>query len=331
MTPNVPDDLPERIGRVPSNAHGLRLDKALSLVFPDLAAAGLRARRRLCERGCVRLQQRCAGPAAKVRAGEVLALAVRRTDAVPTTCAPDEVPVVVRRDTLFAALYKPGGLHSAALVGSPEPSLEEMLPDLLGVAPVTSPSAEPGFQKSVVFPCLLNRLDRETSGLVLAAYAEVGRRIWRKAEDEGKTDKRYLAVLEGHLKAPVSVCAALDVADRRKSRILDHPTADPLRCTEAAPLGVFPASRILPGATGLLTLAGCRIRKGARHQIRAHLAAAGYPLAGDALYGNTHGKSHFLLHHACLRLPGFAALFLPAWLPLLPEQTADAARTWLAC
>ena len=32
-------------------------------------------------------------------------------------------------------------------------------------------------------------------------------------------------------------------------------------------------------------LVGCRIRKGARHQIRAHLAAAGHPLAGDSLYG----------------------------------------------
>ena len=72
-------------------------------------------------------------------------------------------------------------------------------------------------------------------------------------------------------------------------------------------------------------LVGCRIRKGARHQIRAHLAAAGHPLLGDEPYGAEHSCANgaFLLHHGRVSLPDFAASRLPAWLPLLPQAARE--------
>ena len=77
-------------------------------------------------------------------------------------------------------------------------------------------------------------------------------------------------------------------------------------------------------------LIGCRIRKGARHQIRAHLAAAGHPLAGDSLYGaELPCPSGFLLHHGRVSFPDFQAFRLPAWLPLLPREAQEKATAFL--
>ncbi len=318
---------------VSAAAHGLRVDRALAVVFADLADVGLRARRRLCGRGGVRVNDRTVGPADKVRTGDVLSLVVPHArgaslaDGLPT----EERPTTVCRTAHLAALYKPAGLHSAAVAGSPEPCLEALLPYLLDRAGTGMPEA--ALSPFSGFPRLLNRLDRATSGLVLAACSETGRRLWEAAENAGRIDKRYLAVLEGDLQRPLCIRAALETADRRKTRALSRQTADPLRHTDVVPLGVLAAATLFPGAAGRITLAVCRIRKGARHQIRAHLALAGHPLAGDALYdahlGPYSPQAPFLLHHACLRLPGLACERLPAWCALLPETTVRAARSAL--
>ena len=66
------------------------------------------------------------------------------------------------------------------------------------------------------------------------------------------------------------------------------------------------------------------------HQIRAHLAAAGHPLAGDSLYGaELPCPSGFLLHHGRVSLPDFQAFRLPAWLPLLPREAQEKATAFL--
>ena len=105
----------------------------------------------------------------------------------------------------------------------------------------------------------------------------------------------------------------------------------------------------MPGFT--CTLVRCVIRKGARHQIRAHLAALGHPIVGDARYGGTgdagpqspaagqpaphpgpqpeqHAAAPTLfLHHARIVLPGLAVACPPPWLHLLPPELQEAART----
>ncbi len=326
----LPSPVPEpRNARVPDAAHGLRVDRALAVVFADLADAGLRARRRLCERGAVRVNDRAAGAADRVRAGDVLSLAAFPAPGgvFCNTLPAAERPVLVCRTAHLAALYKPAGLHSAVVAGSPEPALEHLLPHLLDTAARTG---RPDIAPTPEVPRLLNRLDRATSGLVLAACSATGRRLWENAENSGRIDKWYLAVLEGELRRPLRIRAALDTADRRKTRILSRDGADPLRRTEVAPLAAFAAATLFPGAHGNVTLAVCRIRKGARHQIRAHLASTGHPLAGDALYGSRLAPrspaAPFLLHHACLHLPGFLAEHLPVWRALLPDAAEQAMR-----
>ncbi|MEI3479085.1 MAG: pseudouridine synthase [Bilophila sp.] len=320
--------------RVPEEAHGWRLDKALGLLLavpspeqraqrPELfalAEKGLRARRRLCERSLVLVGGKPGIPGLKVRAGQdILILPEPEAE---TALSEAEDAGLVREENGLTALYKPAGMHSAALAGSPAPCLENLLAALL-----------PGFEEG--YPRLLNRLDAPTSGLVLAACGEEGERRWRRAERIGQTDKRYLALIEGQPLYDFTVARRLDTDARTKSRVRHSDDPDPLRHTDVALLHPLTAAETggLVEADGdaPLMLVGCRIRKGARHQIRAHLAAAGHPLAGDDLYGASLRCRgfRFLLHHGRVSLPDFDAFRLPIWLSSLPLEARERAEAFL--
>ncbi len=318
---------------VPQQADGWRLDRTLGLLLNAaadsgtggdalraLAVRGVRTRRRLCACGLVRVQGRPAAMGLKVRAGQEITLRLPAA-ATPPDPAERQLPFVVHTKNNLAALFKPAGLHTTALPGTAAPSLEAMLPDLLPHCAENS------------FPRLLNRLDLPTSGLVLAALNADRAQFWRQAENTGRISKRYLAIVEGQPRSPFSVRMRLDTDNRSRTRVCHTDCADMNRHTSVTPL-----APLLPAASpGLftdidlpLTLVGCCIRKGARHQIRAHLAAAGYPLLGDTLYGAAAGRGTGLfLHHASVRLTGFTACCPPVWLPLLPETVGRIAAQWL--
>lgn len=173
------------------------------------------------------------------------------------------VPMVLGGGGGLFFLFKPAGLHTAALAGTCSSSLERLAASLL--------PEERQLQ-------LLTRLDMWTSGIVLAAGSPEVAARFRAEEAAGLWEKRYVTVLEGMLTVAVQARQALHTAKCATTRVLPE-EAPPLRQTCIVPLG-----RVTGGAAPL-TLAGCRIQKGARHQIRAHAAAAGYPLWGDGRYG----------------------------------------------
>ena len=307
---------------IPPEGNDCRVDRLLSALAPGW---GLRGRRRLCEAGRVLLDGRPVGASVRARAGQELSLAPLPEVEAPHVKAADAARLVSRGAGL-AALYKPAGLHSAMLAGGGEPSLEAILPALLDAGdPAGASSRGEG-----AFPRLLNRLDAGTSGLALAALDAGGERIWRAAQADGTVDKRYLALVVGHPPRDFTVRTALDMARRVRVRPLGH-DADPLRHTDVRILARFALADVpkigRPGDDGALTLVGCRIRRGARHQIRAHLAVAGYPLWGDGLYGS--GGGMFFLHHGLCRLPGFQAMCPPVWEACLPPEAIAAARIYL--
>ena len=321
--------------RVDAALAGQRLYRALAALTPEL---GLRGRRRLAARGAVLVNGRVGDAARRLRQGDVLALRDLEDGAGTTPCSAD-MPRLLSRQGDYCFLYKPAGLHSAALAGDNSPSLEALLPALL---------PEEGEGRA---PRLMQRLDYGTSGIVCAALGAKAAQAFRVAERAGRCEKRYLALLRGTLAGPSTVRLALDTADRRQSRVLAD-TDDMLRWTEFLPLHAWDgaaATGLLAGLildpahggsassegggddSGGLTLAACRIRCGARHQIRAHAAALGHPLWGDGLYGRSDqpgpAGTGFFLHHGALLLPGAACVQPPAW--PLPDAQAGAVRKWL--
>lgn len=342
---------------------GQRLDHVLARLVPDM---GLRGRRRLCGQGGALVNGRPAREAYKVRPGDVLELVIRRAaEYIRPDCGEtggeqggggplsDKARLVMRGPHL-AAVYKPAGMHSAALAGKRGPSLQAMLPGLLGAESGDEPEAHD-------FPCLLNRLDQPTSGLVMVGLDRQGRDEWRLAQEGGRTEKRYLALLEGELPGELVLRQRLEPGSPQRVKAVPEKWADSRRFTTLIPLAVLPGREVaiwlqaMPNWMGgdfprQVTLAGCIIRKGARHQIRAHAAFAGLPLLGDARYGagpvpaGTAGLlaeqdmrvnaapqagERFFLHHGLVRLPDFWASCPPVWLEVFPEPLRCVALNWL--
>lgn len=335
---------------------GQRLDYALTLLLPQM---GLRGRKRSIESGQVLVNGRSCTAAQRLRRGDVVSLAevpdaaqqaqsalveAPTTGAYPTGANIDTLPRLLERQGEFCFFYKPGGLHTAALTGGRGHSLESMLPQLLAGQGCTEADPQDGGDMSatVVAPQLMQRLDCGTSGIVCAALSPQAAKAFRLAEAAGHCEKRYIALLAGRLEDDFTATFALRTDKRSKSRVLER-EAGCTRWTKFTPLHYFEGDD-LPQLNLTrdsqfhrvgLTLAGCRIRRGARHQIRAHAAAVGHPLWNDPLYADKDSEaetqtSHgtFYLHHGCLLLPGVSCVMPPPW-SFLPHAVARQVLEWL--
>lgn len=303
---------------------GERLDRALM----RLEGLSLRAARRRIEDGTVRVDGRPGTSAQRLRQGQRIETC--RPEAPAASPPPAAGVRLLSREGDFVAFFKPARLHSSPLAGRPGDSLELAAQRLWK-------AAFPGEAAPLRF---LQRLDYATSGIVCAALTAAAEERFRAAEAAGRCRKDYLALLCGELTAPVLADRALDVRNRRISRVLDTP-ADPRRRTRLAPLVVrhgpeaaaLLAACALPPAPGPVTLARCTIHCGARHQIRAHAAALGLPLCGDERYarqrddGPLPGTEYFLLHHAALTTP-FGRWFCPPARPA-PFPRDEEVQKWL--
>ncbi len=266
-----------------TSAHeGIRLDKFMLELLPD---SGLRERRRLIENGYVMVNGKQRKTGFKMFAGaEVTLIAAEKR-----ICATEIVSrlSVVGEEDEFAVIYKPGNMHSAWVAGSLEPTAEECLTELF-----------PG--KEAI---LANRLDKLTSGMLLIAFGVENENSFREQEDAGQVEKYYYARVHGVPESGFIVKNRLDTADRKMTKVLKE-YADPVRWSLVEMVGGF------DDGTSLVEV---RISKGARHQIRAHLAYAGYPIVGDPVYGVGGEKGPMYLHHRRIVFPGFEAGCEPDW------------------
>ena len=174
--------------------------------------------------------------------------------------------VVLDVDVLFdegglVALDKPAGLAMHGGVGVRD---EESLHGALRAAW----DVEPGFAG----PSFLGRLDRPTSGLVVAALSRDALRAVEPGWKSGAVAKEYLAVVHGALGARGAI---------------DHPLA--ARRPHQRGSGRIEEARTewtrLAGDRRV-TLVCCRLLTGRTHQLRRHWKAAGHPIVGDPRYGH---------------------------------------------
>lgn len=189
---------------------------------------------------------------------------------------------VVHLDERFAVIEKPAGLVVHPAAGTHEPTLVDVLGELLG-------GGEEGR------PGIVHRLDKDTSGLMLVARDDEAHRRLAAMIKDREVERTYLALVEGRTSS--------------RSGMIDAPLGRDHRARERRAVGGrgarnarthFEVLEALPADT----LVEARLETGRTHQIRVHFAAIGNPVAGDQRYGSAgrHGLTRQFLHSARLGL-----------------------------
>ena len=309
-----------------------RLDRLLADRFPGV---GRRRWAELLAAGEVRLDGRRARKGDRAAAGAVIEL--REAPAVGDALAPPPEPelplALLHEDAQLVAIAKPAGQPSHPLRagerGTAAGAIRARYPECAGAS---LDPREGG---------LVHRLDRGTSGVLVAARDRDSWQAVRRAFGAGQVSKRYLALVAG--RAGAGEChAALAQRGRRAVLVGDHEAGAQEAETRWRPLAVAGASGPESGGgagedegeagAGALTLVEVEAITGRMHQVRAHLAAAGHPLLGDPLYGGPvdilrAGRriaiEHPLLHAAWIALPHPATgARLEIAAPLPPDRRA---------
>ena len=127
-------------------------------------------------------------------------------------------------------------------------------------------------------PALANRIDRGTGGIVIAAKNAEALRILNQKIKDREIDKRYLCIVHGTPKPPEGRLEGYLFKDAKENRVYITKKMQPGAKTAVT------FYRTLQSKNGL-SLVECELLTGRTHQIRAQMAAAGWPLLGDGKYG----------------------------------------------
>lgn len=153
-------------------------------------------------------------------------------------------------------------------------------------------------------PRLAHRLDRETSGVIVAGKTHPALVFLNRAFAERRTAKAYLAIVCGGAPEPAEGVLRQALV---KTKVRNVDVMRGARPGEAPAQDAETEYRTL-AATPTAALVEVRPRTGRMHQIRVHLALAGRPIAGDAKYGGLFSLGsvatpHLLLHAFALDVP----------------------------
>lgn len=290
---------------VPEGDAGQRLDRYLRRVLPEVPLSRIF---RLLRKGAVRVNGRRAKGELRLEPQDKIAVEVASEElrqAPPERAAGGgfrgRVEVIFEDDDLLV-LDKPAGMAVHPGTGTPP-----------GTTLIERVWQELGASDSVFQPALAHRLDRGTSGVVVVAKTRKALLDVQKQIQSKETAKEYVALVEG---VPVrnsgSVkerLARVDSRDRgAKSIVVRGDEAGQDAETHWKTRQKFDGYALLD----------VRILSGRLHQIRAHLASIGHPIAGDDRYGTAkfQGLKRPFLHAARLGLKLYGRqVFFEAPLP----------------
>lgn len=264
---------------------GKRLDRFLQEKLPEYSRTRLQD---WIRNGNVRVRGKTEKPSYVLRGGETLE--VEPAEPTPLRAEPEAIPLeILYEDEDVLAVNKPAGMVVHAGAGCRSGTLVNALLHRFRSLSGLGGELRPG---------IVHRLDRYTSGVILAARHDLAHRHLAAQFASREVEKVYLALVHGIVK-------------QEQGRIEKPISRDPVR-------RIRMTARLGRGRTALtdykvlrrfrhFTLLEVRIGTGRTHQIRVHLAAAGHPVAGDRLYGAPAGvdgapaPGRFFLHAQRIR------------------------------
>jgi 23S rRNA pseudouridine1911/1915/1917 synthase len=259
-------------------AAGWRLDRALAASLPTMSRERLKA---LISSGEVIGPEgsQVRDPAAKALGGA--AYQVRVPEPTPAHNEPQDIALeIVFEDDHLLVVDKPAGMVVHPAAGNLDGTLvNALLHHCAGRLSGIGGVARPG---------IVHRIDKDTSGLMVAAKTDVAHEGLSAQFARHSIDRRYLAIVagipnppSGSVDAPLARSSAnrqkmAIVAEGRGKRAVTHyRLVTPLK--EAA-------------------LVECRLETGRTHQVRVHMTSLGHPLLGDPAYGRTRTAHRELLN-----------------------------------
>jgi RluA family pseudouridine synthase len=201
---------------------------------------------------------------------------LKKNDIVAYSDVRSEPPVdiniqIMHEEKTFLVANKPGNLPSHSAGNYIKNTLIFLLRERM---------AGKGFHGTIH---LAHRLDRETSGIIVAAKTEIAHRSLVQQFEAGTVGKEYIALVRGVINDDFFEVKGFLVPDRdscisiRNKVVFDAGPGAKYSATTFDVMERFASS----------TMVKCRPLTGRTNQIRIHLAHAGHPLVGDKLYGRT--------------------------------------------
>jgi 23S rRNA pseudouridine1911/1915/1917 synthase len=261
---------------MPLEAAGWRLDRALAATLPTLSRERLKA---LVSGGHVtRDALAVRDPATKVRGGETFAVAV--PDPRPAHNEAQEIALTIAyEDEHLIVVDKPAGLVVHPAAGNLDGTLVNALlhhcrGSLSGIGGVERPG-------------IVHRIDKDTSGLMIAAKTDRSHVGLAEQFAKHTIDRRYKAIVAG---VPRPAAGRIEgwlgrsSANRKKMAVL----------SEGHGKHAITHYRTLTPLSGA-AMVECRLETGRTHQVRVHMASIGHPLLGDPMYARAKAERRELL------------------------------------
>jgi 23S rRNA pseudouridine1911/1915/1917 synthase len=246
---------------------GIRLDKWLSGRLPELSRTRIQA---LIADGQVSIGgASVADPSARVKSGQDY------TVTVPPEIAAEPEPqaialTIVYEDDDLVVIDKAAGMVVHPAPGSPDCTLVNALLAHCG----ESLSGIGGVRR----PGIVHRLDKDTSGLMVAAKNDLAHRSLSRQFEDHSIDRAYQALVWGLPNPKIGEIEGnigRSSIDRKKMAIVSSGGKTALT-----------RYRVLSSYLGgSVSLVECRLATGRTHQIRVHMTSLGHPLIGDQTYG----------------------------------------------
>lgn len=244
---------------------GLRLDRALAELLPDLSRERIKA---LIVEGQIVSGGRSLNPSMKVAVGQDYSITLPPPVALDAVA--QDIPLdIVHEDADLIVVDKPAGLVVHPAAGNLDGTLVNALlhhcdGQLSGIGGV----ARPG---------IVHRIDKDTSGLLVVAKSDKAHEGLARQFKDHSIDRLYAAIVYG-IPAPGSgtVDAWIGRSDADRKKMAVH--------REGRGKHAVTHYRVMERLRGA-AMVECRLETGRTHQVRVHMAHLGHPLIGDPVYG----------------------------------------------
>jgi len=250
------------------DAAGTRLDQFIASQFPEESRSQVQ---NWIRKGCATVGGAAVKTGFRLRPGDTVALEIPWTP--PPEPFPEEIPLdVIYEDADIAVINKPAGMACHAGAGLQSGTLVNAL--LCRMGPIEAGDPER--------PGIVHRLDKFTSGVIITAKNNFSHRLLARQFKSREIKKEYIALVHGVPSPPegtIDLAIGRDPNNRKKMSVRARHKRNAV--THYAVKESF----------GFAALLDIRIETGRTHQIRVHLAAKGYPVAGDFLYGGNRVKN----------------------------------------